>query len=199
MSVRLVRRALHRGTYTDLAIRIHHEHLCHEKERPPTPSGPATFDLAGRRASLGLAAHLGHGARMPRLRFYNRRSRHEHSMSTPPLETLAERRGQARRRPVARSSIGGRCRHLTLCSTPDHLAVIRPPAAACLTARPPASVRSTRRTELAWASCRTLNAPRDREHRRLFSSPDTLSIEILWRLFAGRRYPVPRTIPFPAT
>jgi hypothetical protein len=52
-----------------------------------TPSGWTTFDLAGRRASLGLAACLGHGAKMVRLRFYNRRSRHEHSMSTPPLET----------------------------------------------------------------------------------------------------------------
>lgn len=66
---------------------MHPEHPCHEEERPLAPSGPTTFDLAGRRASLGLAAHLGHGVKMPRLRFYNRRSRHEHSMSTPPLET----------------------------------------------------------------------------------------------------------------
>jgi hypothetical protein len=52
-----------------------------------TSSRPTTFDLAGRRASLGLAAYLGHGVKMPRLRFYNQRSRHEHSLSTPPLET----------------------------------------------------------------------------------------------------------------
>jgi hypothetical protein len=52
-----------------------------------TSSRPTTFDLAGRRASLGLAAHLGHGVEMPRLHFYNQRSRHEHSLSTPLLET----------------------------------------------------------------------------------------------------------------
>lgn len=37
------------------------------------PSGSRTFNLAGRRASLGLAACLGPGARMPRLCFYNQR------------------------------------------------------------------------------------------------------------------------------
>jgi hypothetical protein len=58
-----------------------------------TASRSRTFDLAVRRASLGLAACLGHGAKMPRFRFYNQRSRHEHSISTPPLETPAGRRG----------------------------------------------------------------------------------------------------------
>lgn len=97
---------------------------------------------------MGLAACLGHGAKMPGLRFYNQRSRHEHSISTPPLETSCQApwvtpRGLASRpfpgtRGVA-TSISG--------PAPDHLAVIRPPAAACLTARPPASVRSTFRTD----------------------------------------------------
>jgi hypothetical protein len=54
---------------------------------PSTSSRSTTFDLAGRRASLGLTAYLGHGVKMPRLRFYNQRSRHEHSISTPPPET----------------------------------------------------------------------------------------------------------------
>jgi hypothetical protein len=64
-------------------------------------------------------------------------------------------------------------------STPDHLAVIRPPAAACLTARPPASARST----AAW----TLSRPAG-ELRRFFGSPDALSTDILWYLVraAGR-------------
>ena len=52
---------------------------------------------------------------------------------------------------------------------PDHLAVIRPPAAACLTARPPASVRST-------FPHRRSRAPRG-ELRRFFGLPDALSID----------------------
>jgi hypothetical protein len=57
----------------DLAITMHPEHPCREEERSMTSSRPATFDLAGRRASPGLAARLGRGAKMSRLRFYNQR------------------------------------------------------------------------------------------------------------------------------
>jgi hypothetical protein len=70
------------------------------------PSGPLTFHLAGRRASLGLAACLGHGAKMPRLRFYNQRSRHEHSLSTPPSETACRALRVNPRRPASRSITG---------------------------------------------------------------------------------------------
>jgi len=155
MSVRLVRRGLHRGAHAELSLRMHPEHPCCEEEVWLTPSGPTTFDLAGRRASVGLAARLGHGAKMPRLRFYNQRSRHEHSTSTPPSET-------ARRADRASGEV--RCCHLAvLGATPDHLAVIRPPTAACLTARAPASVRSTAASALARAAVGL---------RRFFGSPE---------------------------
>jgi hypothetical protein len=74
----------------DLAIGLHPEHPCHEVERSSTSSRPTTFDLAGRRASPSLSARLVRDVKMPRLRFYNQRSRHEHSISTPPLETVCQ-------------------------------------------------------------------------------------------------------------
>jgi hypothetical protein len=95
--VRLVRRGLHRGMQFDLTIGLHPEHPCHEEERSSTSSRPTTFDFAGRRASPSLSARLGHGVKMPRLRFYNQRSRHEHSISTPPLETDQAGRSRGRR------------------------------------------------------------------------------------------------------
>jgi hypothetical protein len=76
--------------HPDLAITLHPDHPCREEERPLTSSRPATFDLAGRRASPSLAARLGRGVKMSRLRFYNQRSRHEHSISTSPLETATQ-------------------------------------------------------------------------------------------------------------
>jgi len=57
-------------------------------------------------------------------------------------------------------------------STPDHLAVIRPPAAARLTARPPASVRSTPLWALVRDELLDAFASRGRELRRFFGSPD---------------------------
>jgi len=74
----------------DLATRLHLLHPCHEKERSLTSSRPATFHLAGRRASPGLSARLDRGVKMLLLRFYNQRSRHEHSISTSPLETARQ-------------------------------------------------------------------------------------------------------------
>jgi hypothetical protein len=64
-----------------------------------------------------------------------------------------------------------RCGHLTVReSTPDHLAVIRPPAAARLTARSPASARSTPPGRFRVPAG---------ELRRFFGSPDALSTDIL--------------------
>jgi len=129
---------------------------------------------------------------MPRLRFYNQRSRHEHSISTPPPETAYQASwvtpptsssGSGRRMPCGAPQPQTfarqiehreerRCRRSVRGSTPDHLAVIRPPAAACLTARLPASVRSTAAWTLVATSGPTLFASRGRELRRFFGSPD---------------------------
>jgi len=80
---------------------------------------------------------------MPRIRFYNRRSRHEHPKETPISET-------ARQAPwenpptfdfeTAPRLFGFR---LDVRAAPDHLAVIRPPTATRLTACLPASGLST--------------------------------------------------------
>ena len=171
MSIRLICRGLHRGIHPVLASSVSPLHPFREEERSLTSSRPPTFDLAGRRASLGLSACLGHGVKMPRLHFYNQRSRHEHSMSTPLPETacqLPAGRPAGSRLRDRLPEILVRCRHLAFQDpAPDRLSVIRPPAAACLTARLPASVRST--------AVRTLARPSG-EIRRFFGSPDALSI-----------------------
>jgi hypothetical protein len=155
----------------DLAIGLHPEHPCHEEERSSTSSRPTTFDLAGRRASPSLSARLGRGVKMPRLRFYNQRSRHEHSISTPLLETACHLPAGCPAGSRLRDRLPEilvRCRHLAFQDpAPDRLSVIRPPAAMRLTAHLPASVRST----AAW----TLARPSG-ELRRFFGSPDALSI-----------------------
>jgi hypothetical protein len=136
-----------------------------------TSSRPPTFYLTGRRASLGLSACLGHGVKMPRLHFYNQRSRHEHSISTPLLETACQMPAGCPAGSRLRDRLPEilvRCRHLAFQDpAPDRLSVIRPPAAMRLTAHLPASVRST----AAW----TLARPSG-ELRRFFGSPDALSI-----------------------
>lgn len=77
----LARCALHMVAHASLAPRQPARH-------PITTSvGLTGVSFARRRASFGLAAYLGHGAKMLRLRFYNRRSRHEHSPATSPPET----------------------------------------------------------------------------------------------------------------
>jgi hypothetical protein len=79
-----------------------------------------TFNFAGRRASLGLAACLGHGAKMPRLCFYNQRF----ASRAPGVDITS-----------------GDCSPSAAGNPPAFDA--QPRAAACLTARGPASVRST--------------------------------------------------------
>jgi hypothetical protein len=66
-----------------------------------------------------------------------------------------------------------------------------------LTARPPASVRSTRRTEARLGELPDAERATRPRHRRFFGSPDTLSTEILWRPSCRRLVPVPRAVPFP--
>jgi len=62
-------------------------------------------------------------------------SRHEHPQQKHPLRRLpAERRGKTRRRSPSRFLLEHGAWPL-LGETPDHLAVIQPPAAPCLTAR----------------------------------------------------------------
>jgi hypothetical protein len=79
---------------------------------------------------------LGRVAKMLRIRFYNRRSRHEHSRQTSPLETARRAPWETRQRSTSRHSLdAGRFRPCRPRTAPDHLAVIRPPAAPCLTAR----------------------------------------------------------------
>jgi hypothetical protein len=79
-----------------------------------------TFNFAGRHASLGLAACLGHGAKMPRLCFYNQRF----ASRAPGVDITS-----------------GDCSPSAAGNPPAFDA--QPRAAACLTARGPASVRST--------------------------------------------------------
>lgn len=97
------------------------------------------FTVARQRASFRLAASLGHVAKMPRIRFYNRRL-----ASRAPAGNITS--GDPLCRAVARKlskPADVRLRdpprpwrfHLGARATPDHLAVIQPPAATCLTAR----------------------------------------------------------------
>ena len=79
---------------------------------------------------------------MPRIRFYNRRSRHEHPSETPLSETARRAPWETRRRSTSRPP-SARAFACGLRAAPDHLAVIRPPTAARLTARLPASGPST--------------------------------------------------------
>jgi len=82
-----------------------------------------------------LAAFLGRGAKMPRIRFYNRRSRHEHPRGLH-LWRLARRPSwETRRRSTSRQRGNSAFPPLLPCAAPDHLTVIRPPAAPRLTAR----------------------------------------------------------------
>jgi hypothetical protein len=71
-------------------------------------------------------------------------------------------------------------------STPDHLAVIRPPTAACLTARAPASVRSTAAAALARLAVGL---------RRFFGSPECPVDRDPLRPLFGRLVLVPASGP----
>jgi len=141
----LFSRGLHRGAGNDLATLAHPSTLSRCR-MITTPSGLVTFHLASGRALLGLAAYLGHDLKMLRLRFYNRRSRYEHPLSTSPSETTRRALWETRQRLTwaDRTRFGEKCCHFTRrCPAPDHLAVIQPPTVACLTAGGPASARPT--------------------------------------------------------
>jgi len=73
---------------------------------------------------------------MPRNRFYNRRSRHEHSCKHHLWRPFIERCGKpAGARFLDRSRDAVFSNRDVSTAAPDHLAVIRPPTAARLTAR----------------------------------------------------------------
>lgn len=148
--------------------------------RPRPGPGPSTSLCDAPRWALRLASDT--APRCLGYRFYNQRSRHEHSMSTPPLETA--RRTQWVNPPAFDFEAGPGREVLppsVQVPAPDHLAVIRPPAAARLTARPPASARSTTALDACASSRRRAPA--------LFRLPDAPSIGFLWRPF---RRPFPR-------
>jgi len=99
------------------------------------PTARASLDAL---SSLGLTAYLGWGRQDAWLRFYNRRSRHEHPFATPPQETVRRaapgKPFTVQRRQTEHRFRQGVATSLSVCTAPDHLAVIQPPAAACLTA-----------------------------------------------------------------
>jgi hypothetical protein len=153
ISVRLVRRGLHRGMRADLAIGLHPLHPSRECR---TVSDLVQASDLRPRWTTRLAGPFGsprsrrQDATAPLLQpTFTSRALDIDSTSgdCPPAAVSkptahgfeADPRG---RRGVATCRPG---------SAPDHLAVIRPPAAACLTARPPASARST--------AARTLSRP----------------------------------------
>jgi hypothetical protein len=98
-------------------------------DRWPLPS----LDSAPRGASRPF---LECRAKMPRTRFYNRRSRHEHPRMNTTFGDSRRALWETRQRSTSRPT-PGETRHLPVLpgTAPDHLAVIRPPTAACLTAR----------------------------------------------------------------
>lgn len=73
--------------------------------REPSPfpfrSGGSSRSLAVT-PSYRLAAFLGRADKMPRIRFYNRRSRHEHPLKTPIPETARRAPWETRRRSTSR-------------------------------------------------------------------------------------------------
>jgi hypothetical protein len=150
MSIRLFAGVFHRGIRADLSSSMHPEHPCCDEEMFLASSQAKdlrprwTTRLAGPRGS-------------PRTR--------RQDASTPLLQPTFTSRAldidtTSGDCVADRSSGEERRRHLSVRgSTPDHLAVIRPPAAACLTARLPASVRSTAARRLAFAGRRALRAP----------------------------------------
>jgi hypothetical protein len=67
----------------------------------PVRSGGSSRSLAVT-SSYRLAAFLGRTGKMPRIRFYNRRSRHEHPLETPISETACRAPWETRRRSTSR-------------------------------------------------------------------------------------------------
>jgi hypothetical protein len=130
-----------------------------------TPSGPATFTVARRCGSSRLAAALAHSAKMPRSRFYNRRSRNEHPQKHHFWRPLFARRGK---NPPALELRTLRTRRFRRAfeKTPDHLAVIQPPTVARLTAH--------NRLRVAWQPRLRLRANRGVEPPQLYRLADSL-------------------------
>lgn len=142
MTGQLVRRTPSpRGLLRPFDLRLPGAPLLH-RETSPVPSGAVALSLLAVTPSYRLAAFLDRGDKMPRIRFYNRRSRHEHPPETPASETARRAPWETRRRSTSRplSLVGLR---LVVRAAPDHLAVIRPPTATRLTACLPASGLST--------------------------------------------------------
>jgi hypothetical protein len=99
-------------------------------------SRPVTSSVARRHASLGLAASLGRTVKMPRIRFYNRRSRHEHPQQHHLWRLPAERRGKpASSRLRDRGSSEGVAAAHSESRRRTTLRSSGPPTAPCLTAR----------------------------------------------------------------
>jgi len=116
-------------------------------------SGPVRalrLPVAGRCLLVGPCGFLGRIAEMLRIRFYNRRfASRAPAAKTPSSETA--RRAAVGKPAGVRLRDPPRARRCRLCSrkTPDHLAVIRPPTAPCLTAR--CRLRVERRPRRAFA------------------------------------------------
>jgi len=115
--------------------------FCEENGGRPRPE-PATFTVARRCGSFRLAAPLARIVKMPRIRFYNRRSRYEHPQKHHfwrPLRWPWEN-------PPAPESRILRTRRFrqAFVETPDHLAVIQPPTVARFDGARPALDRSAK-------------------------------------------------------
>jgi hypothetical protein len=128
-----------------------------------------------------LAAFLGRCARVPRARFYNRRSRYEHPRKHPFRRLPAERRGKnpptfdietALQRPALAFGFG---------AAPDHLAVIRPPTACALDGAY-AGFRSFDSLIPVVTPDFTVLSHTEGEEPRLFRPEAPLSNRTLWHL-----------------
>jgi len=106
-------------------------------------SWPVPFSIAGHRDSLPPCGVPRHVARVPRARFYNRRFTSRAPEKTSLSETARRAPWETRRRSTSRPRLGPSACASCLPAAPDHLAVIRPPTAARLTALLPASGPST--------------------------------------------------------
>jgi hypothetical protein len=113
-------------------------------------------------------------AKMPRNRFYNRRSRHEHSPGAPSPETARRALWETRQRSTSRPSSPGRFRRWSR-TAPDHLAVIQPPAAPRFDGAAPASGRSASTRALAGWGGRAPRLCRPTAIRRFEPSDTSLS------------------------
>jgi len=103
-------------------------------EPRPGPMPSPSLDAA---SSYRLSAFLGRTVKMLRIHFYNRRFASRAPVNEERLlrRLSAARRGKTRRRFDFEDVPGRGVSTFGPWTAPDHLAVIRPPAASCLTAR----------------------------------------------------------------